>query len=292
MGGLVSSRRRNTKAEAVASPREACAAAPPSGSPAQVCLAEVGDLDAEAASLSEAQSWRAASLRAPECPPRPLRSSPFIALSQRTRPGYMLLAPCEPARQDRAAQRPQRMAGHASRSRQQRVGVRTATAVELQLEPVSPVDVSPTRAAAALCKQAQCCRSPFQRYAQSATLAGHETSASPEGRRPAIIDCEIEPVDGWNLENCSPQRSPAQKSVRSPQLGAHAFGRRSGRSNGQLSPFKTGSPSAGLPRGSIAFDSDQAPWDGELQLDDDVVNPIAPFFRSPRAHAHVVSIER
>ena len=147
-------------------------------------------------------------------------------------------------------------------------------------------------AAAALCKQAQCCRSPFQRYAQSATLAGHETSASPKGRRPAIIDCEIEPVDGWNLENCSPQRSPAQKSVRSPQLGAHAFGRRSGRSNGQLSPFKTGSPSAGLPRGSIAFDSDQAPWDGELQLDDDVVNPIAPFFRSPRAHAHVVSIER
>jgi hypothetical protein len=237
MGGVLSSHNASRR---VALPPAPGLRPPAPGLAEQMCLADVDEID-EARAV-QSTSWRDASFLALEDQASSPRGSPFApAPRQKT---YTLLAPCDlPALQDRAAKLPQRMVGHARGSRPRPAFAKS----ELLLEPVSPVNASPPRATATLCKHG-----PSGRNALSPNLH-------------SVIRAEEE-LASWDLENFSPQGSPERRCGHSQH--ALAFGH-AGRQNLQDTSPTFWSPGSGS-------SSKRAP-----KVADNVVNSIVPFMRSP-----------
>ena len=127
-----------------------------------------------------------------------------MSCSRNTHAVYALAPSVPSVMRDDAPSRPQRMAGHSKAAKKPaRMSMRPA-AVDLLLEPVSPVDVSPTRERSLLTMPKTRSTYGTVNHAVSGVVQDHagrcKNSASQK---------ELQ----WDLENCSPQCSPVRNSA-------------------------------------------------------------------------------
>lgn len=189
-----------------------------------------------------------------------LHQSLFALSAERSRSSPYGLDPSTAVlAQDHATPCPQRMAGHSRASRKPARTVQS-TAVDIQLEPISPASPCREVLTGSPCGLGKL-RSPARARATRLS-SGHaaELSAYSQSHTPRS---PLKEVQAWNLENCSPHCSP----VRSPQT---LKGSKVPRSPG----CKTGTP-----RGCGVVELSESSV-FELVDMDSAVSPIAPFRRT------------